>query len=343
MNNLAEFINSFPKPLVIMDESLQVIGAGKAAFSIFGLSDLHEDNELLALESKFFAEQELLTAVGAATMRLHYPGSNVTSRVPMGRRAYDVTVFSFTYEEAIAFGASFEDVTDQLDYAKNSESVRKFLELIINSLPVGVTVVDNDMCITTINSKQLDFLKAITDSGSFVDVIGKKMSEIFPPSEGFAWEDLEDEVMIQNSGQAQFTLRYDIYGQSMILLYSMIVFKNDEGVNEGAILISEDITEKTAMEEELQKARRKDTQLETLRDINVSLKHEIFNILTPLSMNAELVCYTLEESQTEQKEMLHSIIEQTERLKSFIDRLSDLKEVQTTSYIDKDSDRMLDI
>ena len=104
----------------------------------------------------------------------------------------------------------------------------------------------------------------------------------------------------------------------------------------GAVLLLRDITERNRMEEELEKARVEQIEMERFKAVTemaVSLSHEINNPLCTISGIAQLILMRSEELDEDIVDQLEAIWQQSKRIEALTLKLTQIKSVTTTSYV----------
>ncbi len=340
MDNIFDFIRICPHSTAIIDKNQHLLAASKKTYAIFGLPTLLANRKRIELENRFRQEEELHGRLEKVLIKLKHSSSTITIPWQHNKKIYDLGIFSCKWQGERLFCINFDDVTYKYKQGSPYELSRQYLEKILNNLPVGVTVIDNYQHIFVANNTQLEFLARMEPSTDIdlAQVIGFKVCDIFPDCSETSWEDIVETVLTQdNPSGLQFV---DTYSNS-VFQYTVAPFVNESNQTPGAIIISEDITEKAAMEQELKQAEEQATRLQALEEINVALRHEIYNVITPISMNAELIKHSLAGEMPEEEEMAESIINEAKRLHSFIEKLSNMNQISTVSYLEGEDEQML--
>jgi CheY-like chemotaxis protein len=137
----------------------------------------------------------------------------------------------------------------------------------------------------------------------------------------------------------------DAKGTAMKLgAYDYIVKTADLGYLKMLPLAVEKSIEKRNMETQLEEARKKEIELERLRavqEIAISLSHEINNPLTSIMGMAQLLLMIPEKFDEESIAQLKWIEDSAKRIAHITRKLNELKRLEVTSYVGKDS--MIDI
>lgn len=341
MDNIFDFIRICPHNTAIIDKDRHLIAASKKTYAIFNLPTLLATRKRFDLESRFMQEEELQNRLIDCIEKLKHSSTPISIPWQHDKKIYDLVVYRCTWLEKRYFCINFTDVTYKYKEDSPYALSRHYLERILNNLPVGVTVIDNYQNIFVVNKTQLEFLNKMDETTdiNMEHIVGFRISDIFPDSDEASWEDIIATVLTQEDPTPlQFVDAY----QTKVFLYTVSPFVNESNHTPGAIIISEDITEKAKMEEELKHAEEQATRLKALEEINVALRHKIYNVITPISMNAELLKHTLSiDDFPDEVDMADSILSETKRLHSFIETLSQLNEIDTEQYLDGEAEQMI--
>ena len=237
------------------------------------------------------------------------------------------------------YSINFEDVSYKYKMDSPLELTRAYLNDILNNLPIGVIVLDKDQHIYMLNSKQLEFFQFSNADSELENYLGFQLSECLSVSSS---DYLTQIINSYLSGNTKIPLQDKHKVDNMVFNCTISSFSLTDDKNRAIMIVSEDVTEAHALEEKLRISEEKATQLKTLREINVSIRHEIFNVVTPLSMNAELLKTYLDPvDQLIEVEMVDSILQSTQRLITFVKQLIEIKEVKIEDYIDGDDSSMI--
>lgn len=339
------FISQSPLPCLVMSDAMELIAASSAVYDLFDLpSGVLTPGTLDALAEAMDKTGDLADLLTIHSMKLNNPGSCSEFEWVLPEAAFLVKIFTFSGEEdSLFFGVYFEDISAKKHERRSLEEARRFLEQIINTLPLGIIVFNDRNLVSVINECQMNICNRLGQEVNLLNVIGEHITRIFPDVPDVDWTKVEEYLNQTEEVRCTFDGEFaGAYGP-VFLEFRLHSFAQENGRQRGAVLICDDVTEKRSLEAEVKEAEQKNTQLKTLQNLNVTLKHEIYNVLTPVSMNAELLKFSLMEEQAEEKAMAEAILEQVTRLQTFIDKLSSTHEIKTTSYINNDDEQMFDL
>ncbi len=343
MDNILDFIKVSPEAIALVDAKRFLLVASKKIYSIFGLPTLIANRKKMELEQRFQNEQSLQTKLQNAMKKIKSSSTPVYFSWQNKEKIYDISVNYFTWKKEKMYQVIFNDVSYKFKTSSPYALSRQFLETILNDLPVGVTVIDELQHIFVANKTQLEFFARMQPNGpaDISEVVGFKVCDIFPDFQEASWDKLVASVLEAND---QVPVQFiDTYEDS-VFQYTIARFMNEDSRSPSAVIIAEDVTEKVAMESELKVASEQATKLEALELINVSLRHKIYNVITPISMNAELIKHSIpDEGFSDIENMSEAIINEVKRLHTFIEKLSAMNEVKTVSYLDSEDEQMLNI
>ncbi|MCK5835097.1 MAG: hypothetical protein KAG98_05150 [Lentisphaeria bacterium] len=339
MSAVFEFVNLSLNAVLLIDEPLKIKASSKLIYAMFGLPSLISGRKKLELNKLFHGQAKLIENITHCTEALSRTGSQCNFTWRFKGKIYFVSIVSIRIDKVRHFSINFEDVSYKYKVDSHLELTRAYLSDILNNLPIGVIVLDENQHIYMLNTKQLEFFKRRIPDIELEHCLGFQLSECLSTGGVQYWEPLVKSYLAGHSKaplQTRYTYEKFVYSCTI----SSFALTGDK--NKAIMVISEDITEAHALEQKLKISEEKATQLKTLKEINVSLRHEIFNVVTPLSMNAELLKVYLDPvDQVAEVEMVDSILESTERLIDFVKQLIDIKEVVVEDYIDGDESSMI--
>ncbi|MBT7551149.1 MAG: PAS domain-containing protein, partial [Gemmatimonadetes bacterium] len=182
------FLQSFPRPILVVDDALEIRGYSRKVFSVFGLRfrDYADDPEG-SLGKVLGDEESLGDELALATARVVRPGDEETFDWIHRKRNYEITLHA---QEDGIFLVLFEDVTDSAVSEEILMNARGYLEHILSNIPLGVIVLNSELRITSINRQQQRFLRQMGVEFTFVDAIGASLQELLPEEIGDGWQRL---------------------------------------------------------------------------------------------------------------------------------------------------------
>lgn len=151
------------------------------------------------------------------------------------------------------------------------ERRRKYMEVVLSNVAAGVISIDRDGRVGTINKSAESFLG--TDARQ---VIGRRYTELLDRKHLAMVREMIRDMNRQNIESLSRQVVVPIKGESLTLLVSLTVLKDDEGDYKGLVAVFEDLTH-------FLKAQRALAWREVARRI----AHEIKNPLTPIQLSAQ--------------------------------------------------------
>ena len=333
---MLDFLQSFPRPVLLVDDALEIRGYSRKVFSVFGLRFRdHADNPKESLAQVLVAEQGLGDELALATARVVRPGDEETFDWAHRKRNYGITLHA---QEDGTFLVLFEDTTD---YAVSEEilmNARGYLEHILSNIPLGVIVLNSELRITSMNRQQQRFLRQMGIEFTFVDAIGASLLELLPEEIGKGWQELCQTVL--DSGERAEEVKKSFAGAEgeLVLDTTATPLPDTMGQTAGVILIADDVTEEARLEKELVKAEK----LATVGQMVITINHEINNPLTIISSNAQTLRILNKDLDEKAQAKLIRIEDQVKRIAEVTERLRKLDEVATNEYI-RDGEDMIDV
>lgn len=344
MNLDADTILYAPCAMVMMDTSLAPLACSRKGFSVFGLRP-HRDpvpEDLVALKEVLQADSGLMSELSNTLDRLRRPGSDAHFRWVRGGRTYEVTIGALGRGEDRSFLVLFQDVTQQIQFEETRETARRFLEDILNNVQVGVIVLNRDMRITNMNRTQELFLQRLGVWLSWVEAIGKPMSELIPDDPPERWELITETVLGQGKAYEEARCVYETSEGDLILSVEVTPLKDQDGQVIGAIQVSEDVTERVRLESELRVAEIIAERLQAVKETAITVNHEVNNPLTTILGAAQMLLLSQDGLSDKVRQRLQLIEQEVKRIAKVTQRLKDLDELKTDDYI-SDGPKMLDL
>ncbi|HVX39417.1 MAG TPA: ATP-binding protein [Gemmatimonadaceae bacterium] len=207
---------------------------------------------------------------------------------------------------------------------------RRFIEKIIDSLPVGLYVIDRAYRIQAWNRKRETGLQGVSRE----EAIGRTIFEILhrQPAELLR---SEFESVFESGEMQQFPIESTAFGESRTYRITKIPMQVDEtGEVSHVITIGEDITEWRQAEERFAQAEK----LAAIGTLAAGVMHEINNPLATIGACAESVTLGMDEGtldlardRDEVKESLSLIQQEVHRCKGIIDGLLDFSRPKPTT------------
>jgi len=335
-----------PMPLFVMDEEMEVVQGSREMYALLGLrphlAEEDRDGKLLSIAFENYAE--LLEEVGAATMKITSPRSVVKFEYRFFDKVYAITVFGvLSNGGSLFFGVVFKDVSEQLVYKQSLDDARLFLESVLNSLPLGVVVLNNKLQITQVNEAQHGLMLSFGYDNSVLDWFGHSWDELFlGGGDEFSSEQILESVI--GAGEVlQKNMEQDtLAGERVVFSIHIAPLFNNRHEIVGAIRICEDITEKMHLAAELKDAEVVAMRYETLKQVAVTLNHKINNSLTTIDMSTQML-RRIPDLDEMYVGLLDSIDEQTGRLNKFAVKFMNVDALKTVNYLDSHAEKMIEL
>lgn len=337
-------IKFLPIPIVIINDKLEVVEASRPAYTIFNaryMPEAEQDN-IKQLSTIILGIKEIISLIGAATIRLRKPGASERFRWENRDRSFEVIVSVLSEQDGEErYSVVFEEKTDQIAIQHSSARVRSYLESIMSSLQLGIIVTDRKLSVTNMNKAQEGFLKNIGAGTSMLQAVGMPLSELFE-DEAEILEQVGLDVLDSGTVYAGIVEKYGTPPDETVFAVSFSPLRDENGKIKGLIRVSEDITEKQRLEANLNKAEVEAREVEAIRKVIITFKHEVNNSLMTIIGNVEVLQRTGSELPDDKKECLQNILEWADRIAVVTKSLEYMEQLKTIEYI-KDGPEMIDL
>ena len=329
---------TFPLPMLAVDGALQIVACSQRALAIFGIRGRESSGDYTQeqLGAAIGADNELSDQLALATARLVRPGDEDAFTWQYRDRTYEVRVYK-TEDSGDAFLVVFEDETDRAISEEILFNARHYLEHILSNIPLGVIVLNRTLRITSINRQEIQFLERLGFKLSLVDAIGATLAELLPTRPGPEWHRM-CEAVVESDERQEDRQVYAAGTGDLVLATGVIPLPDQQGRVGGALLVCEDVTEHTRLEQELVRVEK----LATVGQMVVTINHEINNPLSIISTNAQSLRLLNPDLDEKIVDKLHGIERQVKRISEVTQRLRALQEVDTDEYI-AEGPRMIDV
>ena len=336
--------SNFPGAVLTVDEGLTPLSGTRKGFSVFGVRARGERlSEALAdLSAALSAESALRESLVAILARVRTFDDEERFRWGRAGRFYDVAVTLLAKGPPGVYTLLFHDVTQQVRVEETHQNTRRYLEDILDNIHLGVVVMSREMRITSWNRKQEEFLRRLGVWASIVEAVGIPISDLIPPPAGATWEEITERVLQRGESYENPRLVFSEGEGELILSVAITPLKGQRGEIIGVIQVSEDVTERTRLEQELRTVEVRAEKLETIRQLVITVNHEINNPLTSILANAQILRMSKEQVDARTAERLRQIETQVKRIATVTRRLRDMEELKTDAYI-ASGPRMIDI
>ncbi len=333
-------ITYLPVPLVILDESLNLVGASRQAYSLFRVR--FQNDNLAELSDKLLSNQTFVHAIAEASLKLTRAGSSTAIRWTNGNQVFDIDIAAMPSGSTdLHYGLHFQNVTKRLEIERSRETTRNYLEQIIDSLPLGIVVTDCAMRITAVNRSQEAIMALHGKDIPLLSAVGSLLQEFIPQHEGLPWHQVETRVFKERRPLHRLEETLENNGVKRTFSSSVLPLQRESGEVIGAMHLTEDITEKVRLLSEAREAEMLAARLETLQHTVVTLNHVVNNKLMGLMCNLEVIRMTGEPLTPNKSRLIEEAQDEVNGIAQFIRDLSNIKEIKITNYL-KD-EKMLDV
>lgn len=247
------------------------------------------------LPSALLAEMECLDAQLLVPVRRDdalYGVVVVARGAPVSRSVAQVCV---TLAEHLALKLqNFALYAEAAQASRALADYRAFLEDLVDSLPVGVAVVDGSLRVKAWNRS----LEAQSGIAREKALGARYFDDLFPERRDANAEDIIAELSVNPERVAQRpSLRVEGPDGPRYQDISVAPFKDRLGVPTGVVVISQDVTERVRLAQELEESRR----LASLGAFAAAIAHDIRTPLTSIQMNVQILgaCVGLSDSDRE--------------------------------------------
>jgi PAS domain S-box-containing protein len=171
--------------------------------------------------------------------------------------------------------AMITDITQRKMMERENAEVRRYLDIVINSLNAGLVAIDSHGRTIRWNQRLSEYIGLSQDEAS-----GLPVWEAIPCLAPF-----QDEILNlhEKQGSISFQLRCEINGSPSFL--SATVNPIESPHSDGAVILLEDITELKRKDEQLQQAQK----MELIGNLSGGLAHDFNNILTGITGTVSLM------------------------------------------------------
>jgi len=232
---------------------------------------------------------------------------------------------------------SFNSMTRDLRKSKEGlelanidlESRRKYMETVLRNVSAGVISVNKDDVISIINQAAERMMEIKTEK-----VINRRYQDVLGPEHMTLVNELLKELHESKDGFIEKQVDVNLRGQSLTVLITTTIIRDDEGSYMGMVLVFEDLTQ-------LQKAER----AAAWREVARRMAHEIKNPLTPIQLSAQRLQKKygdiLKEDGGVFQECTQTIVNQVEVLKNLVNAFSRYARMPVTTPSPNDLNKVI--
>lgn len=343
MSTSHDLIN-LPTAFLVLDEQLKPLSGSRKGFSVFGVR-LRRDGitpETLASLSEAIASSGFAEELTVAVADLSRAGDESRFQWERGERIFDVGISQLDRTTPTAYGVVLNDVTRQVQFEETRETARRYLEDILNNVHLGVVVLNSEMRVTNVNRGQEAFWTRLGVNVSWVEAIGSPISELVSTDAEEPWEEITRVVLEEGKTFEEPRRRYSTPDGDLILSVAITPLRDQAGKLIGAIQVSEDVTDRVRLEEELHEAEVVAGRLEAVRETAITVNHEINNPLTTILAIAQVLLMSGKGLDEKTRERLTTVEREVKRIAEVTQRLQNLDELKSDDYI-ADGPKMIDL
>jgi len=333
-------IRFLPIPAILLNGRLALLEASRAAYALFRIPHATGPDEVHLRELARFLEHEdgLVQRIREATRSLPSPGASALSEWASGERVFTLTVGRMPDEEADArYGIVFEETTRQHLWQRDAARIRCYLEGVMASLHHGVIVADRSFRITHMNQAQEMLMKDTGRDITALEALGMPLPELFP-DESALLEEAARRVIGAGETRAGILQTRGSGPQERFHTLGFSPLRDEQGLITGLIRVCEDITEKQQAENTLRQAEIQQREMAVIRNLVVTLKHNINNALTTILSGAATLVILEPDLSEPTTNMLSAIHDAGKRIEILTEKLDALECIRSIPYLDDGTD-----
>ncbi len=325
-------LTQLPTAFLVFDDALKPLSGSRKGFSVFGIRLRRNDDvaDRLSGLSEALEQAGFLDLLRAAASDLHRAGAETDFQWEREDRIYSVRASRLA--DGAGIGVVMEDVTRQVRFEETRETARRFLEDILNNVQLGVIVLNDEMRITTMNRAQERFLHRLGVFICWVESIGTPVSELLT-DEAHAWDEITARVVEKGEMVEHPHTRFQTDEGELVLSIAITPLRDVVGKVVGAIQVSEDVTERVRLEEELHATEVVAGRLEAVRETAITVNHEINNPLTTILAIAQVLLMAPGKLDDRTRERLQTVEREVKRIAEVTQRLQSMDELKRDDYI----------
>ncbi len=336
-------LTHFPYPVILINEDLQVLSVSRQCLPLIEVpknvtAEKAREHVYNTLKNNKYFNEKINTAITNLIDFEQSAEEELLLNIRGEERYFEVTVSLHKKIKQKEYYILLREITEEKASREILDQTRSYLESIINSIPLGIVVTNKSGQVTSWNNFQEQLFEQIGQKMSIVDIIGKKIEDIMPPSIKEELEAIYTMVLRQNKpynlNQVQLTVEG---GEDCFLDISAIpITKNGSPV--GLIQVMEEVTNQVNIEKQLIKSEK----LALIGQIAVTMNHEINNPLTSIIGNCQCLLFKSDELDEDITIRLKKIEDNAKRIGAITEKLNRLKVIRSKPYL-TDAIKMLDL
>lgn len=212
--------------------------------------------------------------------------------------------------------------------------LKQFSESIVESVNVGILVIDRSGRITTWNSaleEMLGITRAEALGGDALTVFNQDMIETIRTVTGASGWVVDD---VRHLYKFRTLTRDD---RSIVINLSLAPFEDAARTIAGTLVVVEDVTDRVKLEEQLQQSDK----LNSIGLLAAGVAHEVNTPLAGISSYAQMLAGQLADGDPKHR-VLQKILAQTERASGIVNNLLNFSRTSGTDFAPLDLNRVLD-
>ena len=180
-----------------------------------------------------------------------------------------------------------DDITDQVETERLFGDARDYLDRVLNHLPVGVIVFDADGRTTFFNASQATLSGALGFPSTLTDVIGARISAIYPVLDEAVWRETLDAVVTTREPVVRDRVAVPATDPTTYLNLQLYPLTGRGESVAAVVCVTEDISRLVELEQDLVKKER----LAVAGQLVATFHHQINNPLVAILGMAEMMLY----------------------------------------------------
>ena len=276
-------LNALPKPAAVFSSGTVVISANQLFSRLFHRT-AHSPNQLTAAvgcDPELFASvQHAIATLSSGRLSTEFrwtgPEPDALEFIGHASRADSETYILL-----------LDHASDQVESDEIFGVIREYLDGVLNQMPLGVIVMDNDLRVTFYNRSQASLFTTLGLELSMLEVIGSPIDQFYPVFSGVTWHMLVRAVAERGEPSVHTRIPYPVAEPTHYLQVQLLPLIARGGEVSGVICITDDVTRFVHLEEDLVRQER----LAVAGQLVAKFHHEINNPLVSILGMAEMLLY----------------------------------------------------